>query len=202
MHFSCPGHPTGHGAVSCAPHLQFLEPDPDLAPNHGSTAPAAGRMTPRAPLHEAQADDVEVRPQPDALKDRFPVIYGGSQRGQLQPIGALDRPGAASRVLGGPSLSSTASDYARFAQMLVNSAELDGVRILSRKTVDLRGWVILIIARARRLRRFVPPDGTARQAGPDGSKGRNARDQQPTEPVCARAACLPRERARIELAGS
>jgi CubicO group peptidase (beta-lactamase class C family) len=75
--------------------------------------------------------------RPEALKDRFAVIYGGSQRGQLQPTGALDQPGAASRVLGGLSLSSTASDYARFAQMLVNSGELDGVRILSRKTVDL-----------------------------------------------------------------
>jgi len=75
--------------------------------------------------------------RPDALKDQFAVIYGGSQQGQLQPTGALDRPGAASRVLGGLSLSSTASDYARFAQMLVNSGELGGVRILSRKTIDL-----------------------------------------------------------------
>src|SRR5690606_31193063 len=74
--------------------------------------------------------------RPDALKDRFAVIYGG-QRGQLRPTGALDQPGAASRVLGGLSLSSTAADYARFAQMLVTSGELDGVRILSRKTVDL-----------------------------------------------------------------
>ncbi len=75
--------------------------------------------------------------RPERLKDRFAVIYGGSQGGQLQPTGALDQPGAASRVLGGLSLSSTASDYARFAEMLVNSGELDGVRILSRKTVDL-----------------------------------------------------------------
>src|SRR5690606_17009378 len=75
--------------------------------------------------------------RPDALKDRFAVIYGRSQSGQLQPTGALDQPGAATRVLGGLSLSSTAADYARFAQMLVNSGELDGVRILSRKTVDL-----------------------------------------------------------------
>ena len=76
--------------------------------------------------------------RPETLKDRFAVIYGG-QRGQLRPTGALDQPGAASRVLGGLSLSSTAADYARFAQMLVNSGELDGVRILSRKTVDLMG---------------------------------------------------------------
>lgn len=75
--------------------------------------------------------------RPDALKDQFAVIYGGSRNGELQPTGALDQPGAATRVLGGLSLSSTAGDYARFAQMLVNSGELDGVRILSRKSVDL-----------------------------------------------------------------
>lgn len=38
---------------------------------------------------------------------------------------------------GGAGLFSTAGDYARFAQMLCNGGELDGVRILSRKTVEL-----------------------------------------------------------------
>jgi CubicO group peptidase (beta-lactamase class C family) len=38
---------------------------------------------------------------------------------------------------GGLSLSSTAMDYARFAQMLLNGGELDGVRLLSPKTVEL-----------------------------------------------------------------
>lgn len=38
---------------------------------------------------------------------------------------------------GGLSLSSTAMDYAKFAQMLVNGGELDGVRILGSKTVEL-----------------------------------------------------------------
>jgi CubicO group peptidase (beta-lactamase class C family) len=38
---------------------------------------------------------------------------------------------------GGLSLSSTAMDYARFAQMLLNGGELDGVRLLSTKTVEL-----------------------------------------------------------------
>jgi CubicO group peptidase (beta-lactamase class C family) len=32
---------------------------------------------------------------------------------------------------------STAGDYARFAQMLLDGGELDGVRILGRKTVEL-----------------------------------------------------------------
>jgi len=38
---------------------------------------------------------------------------------------------------GGGGMVSTARDYLRFAQMLVNGGELDGVRILSRKTLDL-----------------------------------------------------------------
>ena len=38
---------------------------------------------------------------------------------------------------GGGGLVSTAHDYMRFALMLANDGELDGARILSRKTVDL-----------------------------------------------------------------
>jgi len=74
--------------------------------------------------------------RPNELKDQFAVIYGVKD-GQLVPTGALDAPGAATRVLGGFSVSATAADYGRFAQMLVNSGELDGVRLLSRKTIDL-----------------------------------------------------------------
>ena len=61
---------------------------------------------------------------------------------------------------GGSGMFSTIGDYARFAQMLLNGGELDGVRILGRKTVelmtanhlnDLRGD-----ARVKRLRRVWP----------------------------------------------
>lgn len=38
---------------------------------------------------------------------------------------------------GGGGMVSTAGDYARFCQMLLNGGELDGVRILSRKSVEL-----------------------------------------------------------------
>jgi CubicO group peptidase (beta-lactamase class C family) len=38
---------------------------------------------------------------------------------------------------GGAGLSATISDYARFAQMLLNGGELEGVRLLSRKSVEL-----------------------------------------------------------------
>jgi CubicO group peptidase (beta-lactamase class C family) len=38
---------------------------------------------------------------------------------------------------GGAGLFSTVRDYLRFTQMLANGGELDGVRILGRKTIDL-----------------------------------------------------------------
>jgi CubicO group peptidase (beta-lactamase class C family) len=38
---------------------------------------------------------------------------------------------------GGAGLSSTTGDYARFLQLFLNGGELDGVRLLGRKTVEL-----------------------------------------------------------------
>jgi CubicO group peptidase (beta-lactamase class C family) len=38
---------------------------------------------------------------------------------------------------GGGGLASTAADYARFLQMMLNMGRLDGVRYLSRKTIEL-----------------------------------------------------------------
>jgi CubicO group peptidase (beta-lactamase class C family) len=38
---------------------------------------------------------------------------------------------------GGAGIVSTAADYARFAQMVLNGGQLDGARVLSRKTVEL-----------------------------------------------------------------
>ena len=38
---------------------------------------------------------------------------------------------------GGAGLVSTITDYARFLQMLLNGGQLDGARLLSRKTVEL-----------------------------------------------------------------
>ena len=45
--------------------------------------------------------------------------------------------GAKTYYSGGAGLSSTAYDYGRFLQMLLNNGELDGTRILSRKSVEL-----------------------------------------------------------------
>jgi len=52
----------------------------------------------------------------------------------VQLIHVKDAPGFES---GGGGLVSTASDYARFLQLLLNGGRLDGVRLLSRKTVEL-----------------------------------------------------------------
>jgi CubicO group peptidase (beta-lactamase class C family) len=58
-----------------------------------------------------------------------------------QPDGSLvsnpPKPRGPSWPSGGGGLYSTVADYVRFAQMLLNGGELDGVRILSPKTVDL-----------------------------------------------------------------
>ena len=54
--------------------------------------------------------------------------------------GLLGRPEAFRRrteAHAGATLYTTAGDYARFAQMLLNGGELEGVRILGRKTVEL-----------------------------------------------------------------
>lgn len=54
-------------------------------------------------------------------------------------LGSANYPieGARTYYSGGAGLSSTANDYARFLQMLLNDGELDGVRILGRKSVEL-----------------------------------------------------------------
>lgn len=60
----------------------------------------------------------------------------GSLIAQASIFGTEDRNGAG-LLSGGGGLRSTAADYARFAQMLLNGGELDGARILSRKAVEL-----------------------------------------------------------------
>ncbi len=71
--------------------------------------------------------------------DRLAVNYG-KKDGKLLPIdGSKTSQFATKPVLlsGGGGLVSTADDYLRFAQMMLNRGELDGVRILKPETVDL-----------------------------------------------------------------
>jgi CubicO group peptidase (beta-lactamase class C family) len=68
---------------------------------------------------------------------RLPTLYVRGRDGTL----SLDtsEPGRTygEKVFGGHSVSTTVSDYALFAQMLLNKGQLNGVRLLSPKTVEL-----------------------------------------------------------------
>ena len=75
---------------------------------------------------------------PDSKSDRVAPTYGHS--GPDRALGPGDTSICAwppTLFSGGAGLRSTAQDYARFAQMLLNGGELDGARILGRKTVEL-----------------------------------------------------------------
>ncbi|HEY6990472.1 MAG TPA: serine hydrolase domain-containing protein [Bryobacteraceae bacterium] len=77
---------------------------------------------------------------PEAKWNRLVVLYtphpgGTAQRSNSPAQESYQKKPAL--MMGGSGLVSTASDYARFVQMLLNGGELDGVRILSPKTVDL-----------------------------------------------------------------
>ena len=77
-------------------------------------------------------------------RDRLATVYSatndGLERapnpGQMVGQGAyVDGPRTS--FSGGAGLLSTATDYARFLQMMLNGGELEGTRLLSRKTVEL-----------------------------------------------------------------
>ncbi len=77
---------------------------------------------------------------PQEKIERFAVNYGPTETGGLEVV---DHP-ATSRfskpqpfISGGGGLMSTSADYMRFAQLLLNGGQLDGLRLLSRKTVEL-----------------------------------------------------------------
>jgi CubicO group peptidase (beta-lactamase class C family) len=76
---------------------------------------------------------------PEAKLSRLATVYSfDAKAGGLTPVpndpNVTRVPGLAS---GGGGLYSTARDYARFAQMLVNGGTLNGVRILAPSTVAL-----------------------------------------------------------------
>jgi CubicO group peptidase (beta-lactamase class C family) len=77
---------------------------------------------------------------PAEKRRRLATIYHRDGAGKLVPDETMNASfvGPDGGVMsGGGGLYSTAADYLRFAQMLLNGGELDGVRILSRKTVEL-----------------------------------------------------------------
>jgi CubicO group peptidase (beta-lactamase class C family) len=86
--------------------------------------------------------DTQFFLRPDQ-RNRFAVNYAAQQDLTIARAPDTGRnqgayvDGPRASFSGGAGLTSTAADYARFLQMLLNGGELDGARILSPKTVAL-----------------------------------------------------------------
>lgn len=85
---------------------------------------------------------------PDQKKERLVTLYSWNKdKGLVPSLGNespinIDNPrfpieGAKKYFSGGGGLSASAHDFGRFVRMLLNEGELDGVRILSRKSIEL-----------------------------------------------------------------
>lgn len=81
---------------------------------------------------------------PAEKRSRLVALHQPREDGTLEAthekIGLTQPDGAARKVTyfaGGGGLVSTTADYARFLQLFLNGGELDGVRLLGRKTVEL-----------------------------------------------------------------
>ncbi|HYU44330.1 MAG TPA: serine hydrolase domain-containing protein [Vicinamibacteria bacterium] len=82
---------------------------------------------------------------PPAKADRFATVYSAGSDGKLERAptpGTMVSQGAyvegpRKSFSGGAGVLSTAGDYARFLQMMLSGGELEGARILGRKTVEL-----------------------------------------------------------------
>jgi len=104
--------------------------------------------------------DTGFQTRPDNAH-RLAAIYVDDGRGGLKPATeAFDMPindftRSPRFEGGGGGLVSTAADYARFCQMILNRGELDGARILSAASVDLMGQNVIsddVLATANPLR--------------------------------------------------
>ena len=99
---------------------------------------------------------------PDDKATRFAASYGRDRSKRLRALEdqATSPYRSPQRFLsGGGGLVSTTADYLRFTQMLTNRGELDGVRILGRKTVELM------------TANHLPGDGSLRDFAMPGSYG-------------------------------
>ena len=77
---------------------------------------------------------------PENKMNRLASFYRSTDKGleKLSPTKKETAPASQQRHLGGGGgLYSTAGDYARFCQMLLNGGEYDGIRLVSRKTVEM-----------------------------------------------------------------
>jgi CubicO group peptidase (beta-lactamase class C family) len=84
---------------------------------------------------------------PPEKLERFPACYCPVVKSRHMELAVMEHPETSEKVVGlgkyfeagggAGGVLTTAGDYARFAQMLLNGGELDGVRLLGRKTVEL-----------------------------------------------------------------
>lgn len=74
---------------------------------------------------------------PAGKRSRFVTMYQANKEGELVALPTNDDATQPSLPSGGGGLVSTAEDYYRFAQMLANGGELDGVRVIAPSSVRL-----------------------------------------------------------------
>ena len=74
---------------------------------------------------------------PESEWSRRPIVYEPQQDGSIKPRPPVANPRPTTIFGGVAGLSSTAADYFKFHQTIVNGGEYNGVRLLSPKTIDL-----------------------------------------------------------------
>ncbi|MCX7102567.1 MAG: serine hydrolase [Methylobacter sp.] len=87
---------------------------------------------------------------PEIKQDRLSALWKSDWHGKLEKVSdgahregdyvyspTFQTQGPKTFLSGGVGMVTTAYDYFRFAQMLLNKGELDGVRLVSRKTIEL-----------------------------------------------------------------
>ena len=83
-------------------------------------------------------EDTAFSVPPDKM-ERFATLYGKTEKGALEVIDTATGGNYFNVRLhsGGHGLVSTTADYLRFAQLVLDKGELDGVRLLGPKTMEL-----------------------------------------------------------------
>jgi CubicO group peptidase (beta-lactamase class C family) len=84
---------------------------------------------------------------PASKFERFPTLYRPIKESGIWKLGIVEKPENSEKVTGpgnyfesgggNGGVLSTAADYSRFAQMLLNGGELEGTRILGRKMIEI-----------------------------------------------------------------
>lgn len=73
---------------------------------------------------------------PNARDADVPILYSKTSEGLVRPKAPAE-PSSGTFFAGAGGLTGSATDYLTFCQMLLNGGEINGVRLISRKTVEL-----------------------------------------------------------------